>query len=219
MQDHFFKTAGVLLAVSSILLLAISCMKEKPESLPEHLEWNPEFAIPLGDDQFGLNAESGFDTTLLELDTITGLPEWIDEDTIFLEGTMELNMSSLLENLEHINRILFRVNIYNEFPHEVYSQAYFRDAGLNVIDSLFDEGPISTQAGQVKADGSAITPGYSRKDALFYQERLLSLEDANHLFFRAGFLVTDVDSTLIPYYPDFEYTVDIGAMVEISSEY
>lgn len=219
MQDHFFKTAGVLLAVSSILLLAISCMKEKPESLPEHLEWNPEFAFPLGDDQFGLNAESGFDTTLLELDTITGLPEWIDEDTIFLEGTMELNMSSLLENLEHINQILFRVNIYNEFPHEVYSQAYFRDAGLNVIDSLFDEGPISTQAGQVKADGSAITPGYSRKDALFNQERLLSLEDANHLFFRAGFLVTDVDSTLIPYYPDFEYTVDIGAMVEISSEY
>ena len=132
---------------------------------------------------------------------------------------MELNMSALLENLEHINRILFRVNIYNEFPHEVYSQAYFRDAGLNVIDSLFDEGPISTQAGQVKADGPSITPGYSRKDALFYQERLLALEDANHLYFRAGFFVTDVDSSLIPLYPDFEYTVDIGAMVEISSEY
>ena len=40
--------------------------------------------------------------------------------------------------------------------------------------------------------------------------------------FRAGFFVpdaSDVDSVLIPYYRDFEYLVDIGAMVELDTEY
>ena len=88
------------------------------------MEWDPVFAIPLGMDEFGLNAESGFDTSLLAYDTISGLPIWmIEEDTIFLEGTMDFDISALLENLDHINRILLRINIFNGFPHEVYSQA------------------------------------------------------------------------------------------------
>lgn len=217
--DQFIKTTGVLLAVSSILLFAISCLKEMPESLPDKLEWNPEFAFPLGEDRFGLNAKSGFDTSLLEYDTITGLPGWIEEDTIFLEGNMDFNLSSILENMESVNQILLRINIYNEFPHEVYSQAYFRDAGMNTIDSMFAEGPVSTDPGQVKADGSSITPGYTRKDVSFDREKLLFLRNSNSTFFRAGFPLTEVDSSLIPYYRYFEYVVDIGAMVEINEVY
>ena len=213
------KTTGVLLAITGLMLFAISCLKERPESLPDKLEWNPDFAFPLGEDRFGLNAKSGFDTTLLEYDTITGLPGWIELDTIFLEGPMDFNLSSILDRMEYVNRILLRINIYNEFPHEVFSQAYFRDAGMNAIDSLFEEGPVATGPGQVKADGSSITPGYTRKDVQFSQEKLLSLSNSNSTFFRAAFLVWPVDSTLIPYYRHFEYVVDIGAMVEISTEY
>jgi len=218
-RDHFFKTTGILLAVSGILLFAVSCLKEMPESLPDRLEWNPEFAIPLGEDRFGLNAESGFDTSLLEYDTITGLPGWIEEDTIFLEGIMDFNLSSILENLAYTKRILLRINIYNGFPHVVYSQAYFRDAGMNTVDSLFLEGPVATGPGQIAKDGTLIKPGYSRKDAILDKDRLLSLGNSTTTFFRAGFIVSDVDSSLIPYYRDFEYIIDVGAMLELSREF
>jgi len=217
---HDFKAAGVLLGVSAVLLLAVSCMKDRPEEFPDKLEWNPEFAFPLGADEFGLNAESGFDTSLLEYDTISGLPGWVvEEDTIFLEGIMDFDISSILENLEHINRILLRVNIYNGFPHEVYSQAYFRDAGMNTLDSLFQDGLLPTEPARIAPDGSVLSYGYSRTDAIFPVERLLSLRNSEAMYFRAGFFVSGVDSVLIPFYRDFEYVVDMGAMVEINTEF
>jgi len=193
-------------------------MKDRPEELPQYLVWNPELAFPLSKDTFGLNAESGFDTSLLELDTLTGLPEWLQEDTIFLEGFMDFGISSLLNNLENINSILLRVNIYNEFPHEVYSQAYFVDDNMNYIDSIFHEGPETTGPGQVNQDG-LVNPSHSRKDAVFDQERVIALGDATSVFFRAGFYVSDVDTTLVPYYRHFEYIVDMGAMVDLITEF
>ncbi len=58
-----------LFLISLLLCLGSlsSCMKDKPEALPENLVWNPELALPLGTDRFGLNEESGFDTTLFEI--------------------------------------------------------------------------------------------------------------------------------------------------------
>ena len=220
LKDHFIFRMGILGSLCILLLIAVSCMKERPEELPQGLIWNPELAFPLSKDTFGLNAESGFDTSLLELDSLTGLPEWFQEDTIFLEGPMDFGISSLLNNLENINRILLRVNIYNGFPHEVYSQAYFVDDAMNFIDSIFHEGPETTGPAQVTEDGS-VTPTHSRKDAVFDQERVFALGDATSVFFRAAFVVTDsdVDSTLIPYYRYFEYIVDMGAMVDLITEF
>jgi len=217
-KDDFINRTGILGAICILLFVAVSCMKDRPEELPQHLVWNPELAFPLGKDTFGLNAESGFDTSLFELDTITGLPDWFEEDTIYLEGTMDFEVSSLLNNLENINRILLRVNIYNQFPHEVYSQAYFVDDAMNYIDSIFHEGPETTGPGQVNKDGS-VTSAHSRKDAVFDRERVFALGSATSVYFRAGFFISDVDSTLIPYYRDFEYIVDMGAMVDLITEF
>ena len=73
-------------------------------------------------DRFGLNAESGFDTTLFELDTLTGLPYWVEMDVKwFWKEALDFDLSSL----ECIHRfgepILFRLNISNGFPNEVMS--------------------------------------------------------------------------------------------------
>ena len=214
----FLHRTGILGSICILLLIAASCMKDRPEELPQHLLWNPELAFPLSKDTFGLNAESGFDTSLLELDTLTGLPEWFKEDTIYLEGFMDFGISALLNNLENVNSILLRVNIYNEFPHEVYSQAYFVDDAMNYIDSIFHEGPETTGPGQVDKDGS-VNPAHSRKDAVFDQERVIALGNATSVFFRAGFFISDVDTSLIPYYRHFEYMIDMGAMVDLITEF
>lgn len=217
-KKFFINRTGLLGSICILLLITASCMKDKPEEVPQHLLWNPELAFPLSKDTLGLNPESGFDTSLLELDTLTALPEWIREDTIYLEGFMDLGISSLLNNLENINSILLRVNIYNEFPHEVYSQAYFIDDAKNLIDSIFHEGPETTGPGQVDKDGS-VSPAHSRKDAVFDQERAIALGNATSVFFRAGFFVSEVDTSLIPYYRHFEYMVDMGAMVDLITEF
>jgi len=205
--------------LSVMLLIAASCLKDMPESFPENLEWNPEVAFPLGVDSFGLNAISGFDTSLLDLDTITGFPNWVDELEIVMEGSMEFGLASIQNNLDQLDRMLFRVNMYNGFPNEVLAQAYFRDADMNTIDSMFQEGAVLALPGIVQGIGETIEPSLTIKDALFNRERIQPLENATEIFFQATILVSDLDTTLIPYYPSYQYNVRIGAMFDLSLEF
>ncbi len=218
-QHTYGKTFRSLAFLVFMLLGAVSCLKDLPESVPNTLEWNPEVAFPLGEDSFGLNAVSGFDTSLLDLDTITGLPDWIDEVEVVMEGTLNFNLSSISDNLDHLNRILFRVNANNGFPNEVLAQAYFQDAGLNTIDSMFSEGPMEVPAGQKEGSGITIQPSYFKQDAMFHKERLQPLANAAVIFFRATIVISDLDSTLIPYYPSYHFDLDIGSMLDLSLEF
>jgi len=202
-----------------MLLIAASCLKDMPDAFPDILEWNPDVAFPLGEDSFGLNAVSGFDTTLLDLDTITGFPYWVDELEIVMEGTMAFSLASIQENLDQLERFLFRVNIYNGFPNEVLAQAYFRDADMNTIDSMFQDGAVLAPPGIIRGSGETIEPTHTIQDALFNKERIQPLENATEIFFQATILVSDLDTTLIPYYPSYQYNVRIGAMFDLSLEF
>lgn len=218
MKSGFHKAA---LAALTILALAFnpSCMKDRPEELPDSLEWNPELAFPLGEDQFGLNSASGFDTSLFEPDTISGLPQWVKESELTMEGVFAFDFSTISDNIDNLNRILFRVNIYNQFPHTVHSQAYFRDGALNVIDSMFVEGPVDTPPGIVNSDGNSIQEGYSRHDAIIGEEGIPPLADAQTILFHATFQLDDLDTALIPAYPTLSLGIETGLMLDLSLEY
>jgi hypothetical protein len=200
-------------------MMVTSCLKYAPEELPDRFEWDPAIAIPLGDDQFGMNDVSGFDTTKLDLDTVTGLPEWVDEVLVVMEGTLDFGLSSIQENLDQINGVLFRVSCQNGFPDEIFAQAYFEDAAENVIDSMFLEGPMAVPPGRVADNGELETPGKAVQDSYFDKERILPLQDATTIALRAYFFVTDPDSALIPHYPTFEFNVHVGAMFDLSLEF
>ena len=147
-RSNIFKS--VLLAGTVLfLMLTPSCMKDKPEALPENIEWNPQLALPLGEEEFGLNSDSGFDTLLLEEDTVSGLPKWMDQSEVVMTRIVDFDPSIISDNLDKLNRILFRVNSSNQFPHTMYSQAYFRDGGENYIDSMFQEGQMESPAAKV----------------------------------------------------------------------
>ncbi len=210
----------ILLAVSTIaLLFASSCMKERPDELPEELVWNPELAFPLGEEHYGLNHVSGFDTTLFDPDTLSGLPRWLSESELHMEGILDFDLSSITDNLDGLNRILFRVNCYNQFPHTVLSQAYFQDASLNIIDSLFRNGPVETPPGQVSENGASSVTAYSRHDAIIEGEGIQELKEAVSILFLATILIEELDSSLIPLYPNFNFDINTGLMLDLSLEY
>jgi len=199
--------------------MVTSCLKDMPETIPENVKWNPELAFPLGEDSFGLNALSGFDTTLFNLDTISGLPDWVDELEVVMEGTLDFDLYSIQENLEKINRILFRFKASNGFPNEVKAQAYFQDGGLNNVDSMFSEGPLTLPAGVVQEEGESVKASVIIKDAIFEKDRIQSLQNVNTIFFRATVLLAEVDHQLITYYPAYHLDLEIGAMLDLRLEY
>jgi hypothetical protein len=211
-----------LVATTVIVLivpLASSCLKEMPETTPDKVIWNPSLAGPLVRDSFGMNLESGFDTSLLNLDTITNLPEWVDEVEVVMEGTVDFDLSELSTSTDFVRRLLLRVNIYNGFPNLVLTQAYFLDPGFNVIDSVFEEGALSIAAGTPIGSGETVEPTHSRRDAVFDQDRIEPLQDATRLLFRATIRNPEVDTSLIPYYPGYFIEADIGAMLDLTYEF
>jgi hypothetical protein len=205
------KLVHILMAAIMLLFLG-ACMKDKPEDLPQRLVWNPDLAFPLGLDRFGMNAESGFDTTLYEIDSLTGLPRWVDEVELVMEGSVPFDISSLNTEIEYVDRILFRVNLYNGFPHEVFAQAYFMSLEGEAIDSLFESGPIPVEAGRIEGNGESIRPHKETRDAILEKDRILPLLDAVEILLRATIREPVVDTALIPYYENFAIKVDVGIM-------
>jgi len=202
----------ILLLISGLLT---SCLKNKPESFPENLEWNPSLAFPVGIDRYGLNAESGFDTTLFELDTLTGLPDWVKAEVI-MTGRLDFNLSSFETSNEEINRLLFRVGFFNGFPHEVLAQGYFIDEASNLIDSMFAEGPIPVPAGTPLRNEEIIDPSNLIVDAVFVNDRIDGLFDASEIILEATIVNPRIDSTLIPYYRFYYIDVELGVMTDLS---
>lgn len=210
---------GTLLTGALVMiLLTPSCMKDKPDSLPAYLEWNPRLALPLGEDAYGMNRESGFDTLLLNADSISGFPLWLGQHEVVMEGEFDFDLSSISDNLDNLNAILFRVNCSNQFPHTMFSQGYFRDSDGVYIDSMFLDGPVETPAARVSEEGASIDPGLARHDALIEGGRIPALASAQSILFRSSFMVADVDSSLIPVYPSFLFQIDSGLMLDLSFE-
>ena len=219
-KEHpILKPSLILSCLTGILLLVVSCLKDMPESVPQNLVWDPEVAIPLGTDQFGLDSESGFDTTLFDPDTITNLPGWVDELELVMEGRVEFDLSALIADTEDLNSILFRVSIYNGFPNEVMAQGYFLDPSSNPIDSMFAGGAIPVPAGTVRGNGETVDPAVVRKDVVFEHDRIGPLEDASVILLRATIVNPEIDSSLIPYYPSYHIDVEAGAMLDLTLEF
>lgn len=209
----------LLVGTAILLLITSSCMKDKPDSLPENLEWNPELALPLGDEAFGMNSESNYDTTLLENDSITSLPYWVNQNQVLMERVLDFDVSTIRDNLDKLNRILFRINSSNQFPHTMYSQAYFLDETMNEIDSMFREGPVETPAGTVSDAGVSTAPGEAQNDAIIEGERISPLGNVQSILFRASFLISDLDSSMIPAYPTLQFQINTGLMLDLNFEY
>lgn len=208
----------IFILISLLITVAFfsACMKDKPETFPENLVWNPELAFPIGMDSLGMNAESGFDTTLFELDPLTGWPLWVNEVEIIMEGSVDFDISAMEGYLDSARQILFRLNIRNGFPDETLAQAYFLDASSEAIDSMFSDGPLVLPGGTPIGVGAQIIPSHIRKDAIFSRERILPLEDATEILFRAILPNQDIDTLLIPYYPNYSVQMEIGIMADLT---
>lgn len=208
-----------MITIVAFLFAAASCMKDAPDSLPEKVEWNPELAFPLGENNYDLFNVTGFDSSMIDLDTVTGLPEWVERAEVIMEGELDIDLTAILENLDQINGILFRVNFENGFPDEIFAQGYFRTEGDQDLDSMFSEGPVPVPEATVLQTGEVVRTGKAQEDSYFDKERIAALEEATQLYLKAFFIVSDPDSVLIPFYPDFWFDVQLGAMFDLSIEF
>ena len=203
------------LVLLTIVMLPVSCLKEAPETFPSEFNWEPEVAFPVGETSLGMNAGSGFDTTLLEINDSTNYPYWVDIIDIPIEGETSFSFTNLFENSDQINRISIRVNAYNGFPAKVILQAYFTDMDGFKIDSFFTDSALLLKPGSITGDGETVSPSYTQQDVLFSQDRIDRIQNATEIVFHTIIQNVDIDSTLIQFYPIYSIDIQLGAMVQL----
>ena len=207
-------TAGTLVLL--VGLFSASCLRDLPGSLPHRIAWDPEFAFPLGEKQFGMNPESGFDTALFgSFDTLTGLPAWVYEEELKFEGTLDFDLASISENLDQLDMLLLRITIENGFPQEFLTQGYFVPQDRTPVDSVFPGGPVILRPGTPVNGGESVRPYTLTEDVVFPRERLLALQDVTAILLRVILRNVQLDTAHIPYYRSYHFDVRMGAMLDL----
>jgi len=203
-----FKQIAVFFLAS---ILILSCSKEESE---EESNWNPEFSIAIGSTSLGMNADSGFDTLLLHLNALTGLPYWIEEIYVPMSYTMPFDMGQVTEFSDEIISLMFRLNTYNGFPNEAFAQVYFRDMNNHIVDSLFSTGALTMKSGTV--NGESINSTHTQTDIVFDQSKIDALTTVRNVLVKGEISNILLDTTLVEFYPNYTLDIQLGLQVELN---
>ncbi|MFC2105006.1 hypothetical protein ACFLS4_06625 [Bacteroidota bacterium] len=206
-----------ILILISIIVLSVSCIKDAPSDFnnPDSI-WNPSFSFPVGYTSLQMNEESGFDTLLLLVNSLSGLPFWVDEIDIPMSYTMPFDMQEINNFSEQIISIKFRLNTYNGFPAIARGQVYFLDIYSQVVDSMFVNGPLNMEAGTVAGDEETINPSHDQNDVVFNQDKIDDLANVRNILIEGAILNVSIDSTLINYYPGYSLELQLGVQAELN---
>ncbi|MBU8893009.1 MAG: hypothetical protein KOO66_09540 [Bacteroidales bacterium] len=203
-------------AILLIITLSYSCLDDVPEDFDNpDSEWNPDFSLAVGYASLGMNDESGFDTLLLLINAVTGLPFWTEEVDIPLTYSMPFDMQQLSEFSEEIVSIMFRVNTYNGFPNTVDGQVYFLDVSNNIVDSLFSDSALILESGTVNGTGETINSSHNQTDIIFDQDKIDELSQVRNILIEGAIRNVALDTTLINYYPAYKFDLQLGVRVKL----
>lgn len=206
---RFSKIRIAMLGLILTLVIAPSCIGDYTASLPDEYHWNPDLAFPIGETEFGLGLGKGFDTLLLQLDTLDN-PIWESLGSIPFSGNIDFNLEELFAQLEWIDSLQLRVNTHNGFPVGFNVQAYLLDGSANVIDSLFD--PIlALEEGTLGTDGMTEAFGTTQTDIIFDKERIGLLKETREIYFE-GTIINVIN------FPDFYFEVQLSAIVGVAAD-
>lgn len=204
-----FYRIGFLFLIS---ILFFSCTKEEPE---EESKWNPNFSLAIGYTSLGMNYDSGFDTLLLILNPITGLPYWTEEVDIPLSYTMPFDMGQLNDFSEEIVSVMFRLNSYNGFPNPASGQVYLLDAFNIIVDSVFSTDPLTMESGIINGNGETINSTHNQTDVYFDESKIDKLISVRSILVNAEISNVTLDTSLVDYYPEYTLDIQLGLQVEL----
>lgn len=211
MIEKRYRTGKVLLLILVGLMLSPrSCMKEFPTEFPTSYAWEPVLAFPIGEADFGLKIPHGFDTLLLQMDPVERQPYWNLLDTIPMSGGIGFDFETVLGKKEEIATAIMRINTYNGFPIEIEIQGYLENEFGEVLDTLFFPKLVMSR-GVLEAGGKTSVPSHTQVDIPFDSARLELLYETRMITFR-GELVS------VPYFPEYTFKVQLGAVLGIVSE-
>jgi hypothetical protein len=212
-------------AVFVVALLLTSCIDKDAGDIDPSLVYDAEFSIPLGDSL--LQAYQFVDTTALvplpdtaDMDTV----EWFLYDGVFYyspgvlihRSETPLSLSDFITDTSEIVSLTFRINAVNRVPARMRLQLYFTDAGRQVLDSLFSDGPLQLEAAAVDGRGEVTAPAELwKKDVVFSPSQIALLEQMEYALQEYTLVLPVSADDSIPFYSDQEVWLQMGVRVGV----
>ncbi len=214
--------AGVVVAV---MLFLPSCIDKDAGDIDPSLVYDAEFSLPLGDSL--LQASQFVDTTAL-----VPLPDTVDRDTVqwflydgvfyYSPGVLTyrsetpLSFSDFITDTSEIVSLTFRINAVNRVPARMRLQLYFADAGRQVLDSLFSDGPLQLEAAAVDGRGEVTAPAELwKKDVVFLPSQIALLEQMEYALQEYTLVLPVPADDSIPLFSDQEVWLQMGVRVGV----
>jgi len=125
-----------------------------------------------------------------------------------------------LDNIQELNKAIFRINAQNGFPADAYIQLYFTDSAGVVLDSLLsDPGDFIIASGLLNSDGRVVLPYKKTRDEEFGPDRLRNIYHAKKLIIFSVVNTQNAPQTQVPIYSDYRLDIKIGVHAFLTLEF
>ena len=227
----------LLLSIFIVNILFMSCIDENMKNISESVEINSSYSIPIGDVTYSINEyfelldSYGLDTIqtdTLQTDTIQvspgdsiGLVEY--DDTLYtnIKYTVDtliytdFDFSSLGDDLNKIKAITFISIIDNDFPTETKIQVYFADESMNLIDSLFSDGPYTFTPPDLDDEGIPVEHPYDIILTPVSEYLIENLGNIRHIIMYGYVRTLRPNIDISKFYSYYILSIHIAARIEL----
>lgn len=161
------------------------------------------------------------DTSKMDIVMEIVLPMWLQTGGYALEDTIEMDIGSIVGDLNYVDSATITMNYINQLPLEVRLQGYFLNAEGIKLDSLFGEGTKTIEASEVDGDGELIASDLPKKfEVEMTGEQMSNLSGAVSLWFKADASTSEMGSKFVKFFSYYElsYNLFIDAYLRVNTD-
>ncbi len=208
------KSLKPFVPISFFIFFFLGCTKNI-EPLPDSVDLKPSISLPLGIGAFNLSKNlATYGSPVVNL--TENVPEWATYGYVYIQDTFALNLTEVYNQTDVISYLMFRVNIWNEFPLAGNAQVWFLNESQQRIDSLFSPTPAAVPAAEIYSNGNVVGTKFESYKITFDASRIDLLRNASSVVVRAGLLVTEegITEQNVQYFDRYTLKVQLAARAD-----
>jgi hypothetical protein len=200
-------------------LMMTGCIDENILEVSKDIEITPSYSFPLGPLAYNINEY------LESLDTVS--TPWPDSlfynDTLYpnyfpylaQNGINYFNFNALVNDIDRIENIMFRMIVSNGYPTLTITQVYFADENQVPLDSAFTDGPHVLQPAAINADGIVTAPDVEIVDVTMSPYFIQNMGNIRYVIIQSIIYTTRSDIPQVKFYTRYAYNINIAVRIQL----
>ncbi|MBN1987908.1 MAG: hypothetical protein JW783_00740 [Bacteroidales bacterium] len=191
----------------------VSCTKNL-EPMADSVFVSTSISVPLG---YGVFAVDGnlVPIGIPEINLAEDVPNWAKHKVVRVTDSVAFSIGALYDRVDTIRQIVFKVNVWNQFPASAQVQVSFHQSGGALIDRLWLDNPFAIGASQVNSQGELFREAFSQSEVPMGGNRVYALRSVSYCLFTSHIFLEGVDPLLLNKFGEYTLTCQIAARADV----